>query len=404
MSPQYSETDRFHGIDASYPSRLINNALSEGRLTSDDADLIISFIAEREVTKNIGVKRAYKLGSSLIALRRIIGPFRENSVPILYAGIKSLNSETSKRGSNYKDNTKRDLIIILKSFYLWLIENNQVNIPINKILAIKTPGKVISTKTAKDLLTAEEIESLVSCCTNSRDRALFLTMYEGGFRVGEIGCMKWSHVRFDDSGVVVHVTFKTEKPRYIRLIMSREALAAWKSDYPGPILDESMVFLNMHNKPLTHGAISKQLQRLKEKAGIERHITPHYFRHSRITHLIQQGVSESIIKLMMWGTINSQMFATYAHLTGKDIDREFFDLYGISEEQQERRKEKTLEPKICSYCNEICSPTSKYCSTCGQLLGSSMIKNDKQLQEFIIKNAETISAYLNKMSTSSESE
>lgn len=33
MSPQYSETDRFHGIDANYPSRLIKKALSEGRLT-----------------------------------------------------------------------------------------------------------------------------------------------------------------------------------------------------------------------------------------------------------------------------------------------------------------------------------------------------------------------------------
>jgi len=43
-----------------------------------------------------------------------------------------------------------------------------------------------------------------------------------------------------------------------------------------------------------------QLKRLAKRAGIERHITPHIFRHSRITHLIKENVSESVIKLMMW--------------------------------------------------------------------------------------------------------
>ncbi|HWQ66112.1 MAG TPA: site-specific integrase [Methanospirillum sp.] len=394
MSPQVTDTDRFHGIDASYSTRLVQTAFCDGRLTSNDADLILSFIAEREVTKNISVKRAYKLASSLIVLRRIIGPFRENSVLSIYAGIKKLHSESSKRGTEYKENTKRDLVIILKSFYLWLIENEEVSIPLRKIQAIQPPPKVTSTKSVQDLLTPDEIQSLILACTRSRDRALFFMMYEGGFRVGEMGCMKWGDLKFDSSGIRVNVTFKTGKPRYIRLVMSKEPLAAWKAVYPKTITNDSLVFLNYKNEPLTHAAVMRQLERITEKAGITRRVTPHIFRHSRITHLIQQGISESVIKLMMWGTVNSQMFATYAHLTGKDIDREFFELYGLSEEHQEHI-EKNLEPKICSYCNEICSPMSKYCFVCGNLLGSDMITDDKHLQEFLLKNAASLSAYLN---------
>ncbi len=61
----------------------------------------------------------------------------------------------------------------------------------------------------------------------------------------------------------------------------------------------------------------------------QKYITPHIFRHSRIIHLIQQGVGELIIKLIMWGFVDSRMFINSAHLTGADIDREICKLYGI---------------------------------------------------------------------------
>jgi site-specific recombinase XerC len=187
MSPWNSESDRFHGIESNHPSGFIKKGLSEGKLTSDDAELILSFIAEREVTNNIGVKRAYKLASSLVALMRIIGPFRENSIVRIYDGIKELNSGTSKRGPKYKDNTKRNLIIALKMFYLWLIENSEVTLSLKNIKANRTLSKIIGTKNAQDILTSEDVHTCISACMKSRDQALFLMMYEGGFRVGEIG-------------------------------------------------------------------------------------------------------------------------------------------------------------------------------------------------------------------------
>lgn len=58
-------------------------------------------------------------------------------------------------------------------------------------------------------------------------------LYEGGFRVGEVATLKWGDIKIDPSGVVVNVRYKTTKIRYIRLVMSKEPLAKWKSDYPG---------------------------------------------------------------------------------------------------------------------------------------------------------------------------
>lgn len=163
----------------------------------------------------------------------------------------------------------------------------------------------------------------------SRDRALLLTLIERRFRVREIGEMRWRALKFDLTRVIINVTFNTGKPRYIRLVMAKEHLIKWKSDYPDEITDEVYVFLNERHRLLTYPAIYRQLGRLCQRSGITKHITPHIFRHSRITHLIQQGVGESVIKLMMWGSVDSRMFISYAHLTGVDIDREICKLYGI---------------------------------------------------------------------------
>ena len=88
------------------------------------------------------------------------------------------------------------------------------------------------TKTASDLLTTDEITQMMNSCIRSIDRAIIMMLYEGGFRIGEIGMMKWGDLTFDKWGVIVNVNFKTNKPRYIRLVMAREYIATWKNDYP----------------------------------------------------------------------------------------------------------------------------------------------------------------------------
>lgn len=223
------------------------------------------------------------------------------------------------------------------------------------------------TKVAGDLLTPDEITSMVAACNRSMDRAVIMMLYEGGFRIGEIGALRWNDLKFDQFGVVANVNFKTEKPRYIRLIMAREHLAKWKNDYPFTPEGDALVFITERKTPLTHASIQKQLTRIADRVGIEKHITPHVFRHSRITHMVQQGVQESVIKQMMWGNISTGMFQTYAHLSGTDIDQEMMKLYGITNGGK-KFEHPRLEPRQCDSCDTVNAPTSNFCSTCGKPL------------------------------------
>ena len=188
---------------------------------------------------------------------------------------------------------------------------------------------------------------------------------------------------------MVNVTFKTMKARYIRLVMSKEHMIKCKSDYPEEITKDALIFLNERRNPMTYHAISQQIRRLCERSGITKHITPHIFRHSRITHLIQQGVSESVIKLMMWGSIDSKMFANYAHLTGIDIDREIYKLYGI-ESKTTQVSADTLEPRVCPHCDEMNSPVSRHCHLCGQALDEQAISSAEEFQNFIASHPDVV--------------
>lgn len=396
LASHQTSSDRFCGVKACYLDRSLTRAIQENRITQTDADLILAFIAERRITANISVKRSHKIASSLVTIRRFVPPYSELTQHTLYAGIDKIQSGISARDREFSRNTKIDLIAIIKQFTMWLVDNGEITISEKKIKAIKSPKK-LPVKTASDLLTADEIQALVAACKTSRDRAMIITMYEGGFRVGEIGLMKWSSLKIDGTGVVINVTFKTGKPRYIRLVMAKEHLIKWKSDYPEDITEESLVFLNERYQPMTHAAVSRQLGRLAQRAGITKHLTPHIFRHSRITHLIQQGVNESVIKLMMWGSVDSKMFINYAHLTGKDIDREICKLYGIEPTTTQVTGD-TLEPRICPHCREMNSPSSKYCHICGEDLSGDGERSSDWLSDYLLEHPDLLINFLKRYS------
>ncbi|MGV8108981.1 tyrosine-type recombinase/integrase [Methanospirillum sp.] len=399
----YTDNDRFHSFKKDYPIRAIESALERGDLTQDDVSLIRAYLAERSVVSRISSKRLLKLISSLITIRRfLMTEFRKADILAVYTAVNSIKAGMSLKGEPYSQNTKADLVQILKSFMLWMIESELIVLPEKKIRAIKTPTK-ISTKTDADLISPEQITALIEACWSDRDRAMFMTLYEGGFRSGEIGEMRWKHLTFDGTGVIATVRFKTEKTRHVRLVLSKEHLIKWRSAYPGDATGDSFVFLTERGKPMTHAGITRQLGRLEKRAGIDRHLTLHLFRHSRITHLLQQGVSESVIKMMMWGTIETKMFRDYAHLTGDDIDRELFSLYGI-EHATAQVTDKKIEPHICPHCKELNSPISKFCHVCGHGLGDpDIIESHDEFHRFLLEKGDALIEYLQSRQNPEES-
>src|SRR5690606_4416398 len=124
-----------------------------------------------------------------------------------------------------------------------------------------------------------------------------------------------------------------------------------------------------------------------------KHLTPHLFRHSRITHLLQEGAKESTVKLMMWGSLSTDMLTTYAHLTGRDIDADISRLYGL-EEDTAGKKTARLEPRRCPSCNLINPPGEDYCRGCMEALSPEAIADEDAIRRFVISRPRIFRKYL----------
>jgi len=366
----------FHTTDEKYrqyAASALQKAVERKKITEDDAGLIRSFIQETRATnRKISPARCFKLTITLINLREFFpGPFREMKIDQVYGARDRIEQATKPDGSKrYKENTIADFVRFMKRFFIWMVENDHSPILLKKLESISPPAYKYDTKTADMLLSKEDVLAMLKACQNSRDRAIISVLYDGALRVGELGTLRWNQVTFTDWDVTLSVKFKTEKNRTIPLFMAREYLAAWKNDYPGEPAGDAFVFLTSGGgrnrtgrNQMQYAGVAKQIKKIAERAGISRHITPHIFRHSKITHLIQDGAQESMIKLLGWGhTSTGMMDKCYSHLSSSDVKREMARIAGVQIEEKPRSK--ALEPRQCPRCGMINGPTLQWCSVC----------------------------------------
>jgi hypothetical protein len=163
--------------------------------------------------------------------------------------------------------------------------------------------------------------------------------------------------------------------------MATQYLITWKNDYPARIHDDGLVFLTSHHKPMTYAGLATQLKKIAHRSGITKRVTPHLFRHARVTHLRQKGYSESTIMKMIWGNPNTSMLATYAHLTDADIDDEILSREGIKPPKIPGSG--AMAPCQCANCGAVNTPTQSICSVCGQPLDEQVRKSIDRIKKEI---------------------
>lgn len=175
------------------------------------------------------------------------------------------------------------------------------------------------------VLDVEEVDSMLEQIDMShkdgqRNRTIIETLYSCGLRVSELTSMRISDCYFDDGFlrvigkgnkerlVPMGTTAKKEIQQYIRLYRVYESIQ------PG---FEDTLFLNRFGKSISRVSIFKLIKQLAEKAGIRKSVSPHTFRHSFATHLVQGGADLRAVQEML-GHESITTTEIYTHL-----DREY---------------------------------------------------------------------------------
>lgn len=371
--------------------------VARGELREEDAVLIDQFLeydGKQWGRKKRGTFKRSKREKAVITtqiMARYLSLFARTHQPLLKdATTETVIGALDKYGETRSQNTVRQMVIYLISFLKWFKSSS---VDISQIEEMIPPKNWI-TKQASDMLTGEQVEALIHATTNSRDRALVAVLYEGGFRPVELSRLEWSDVKNDQYGYVVNTSAKTGKPRYVRLITSAPALAQWQQDShqdTGPVF-RGMREGHKNATGITPHAIADIIKKTAKRAGItnDKAVYPYLLRHSRITHLLEDEVHESVIKLQHWGSLSTPMLATYGHISNVAIDRALLENAGTPMEKKTRGK---ASPRAiqCPACQTINLPGSRWCSQCGTSLTPEAVKTKQAVEKIADQEAENLS-------------
>ena len=204
---------------------------------------------------------------------------------------KSVNARTQSR-----------VISGLRSFFDYLIfENYRISNPLEQIEAPKIGRKL------PDTLSVKEIDKIVAAIDLShplgeRNRAIIETLYSCGLRVSELTNLKLSDLFFDEG--FIKVNGKGNKQRFVPIGEHTQKFINLYRQHARSLLKIEplhidTLFLNQNGRQLTRAMIFTIVKTFAQKAGIRKSISPHTFRHSFATHLLENGADLRAIQVML---------------------------------------------------------------------------------------------------------
>lgn len=211
----------------------------------------------------------------------------------------------------------------LKSFFNFLIfEGYRETTPLELIEIPKVGRKL------PDTLSTVEIDNLIKAIDLSknegeRNRAMLETLYSCGLRVSELIALKLSDLFFEEG--FIKVTGKGNKQRFVPIgtstqkyiLLYKESVRNHQQIKKGC---EDTLFLNRRGSGLTRAMVFTIIKDLAVKIDLKKTISPHTFRHSFATHLLENGADLRAIQMML-GHESITTTEVYMHLDRKHLSK-----------------------------------------------------------------------------------
>ena len=239
---------------------------------------------------------------------------KKTELQIERADLSEFITNISKSGVAARSQSR--IISGIKAFYKYLIMEDYITNDPTELLESPKIGLKLP-----DTLSIEEIDNLIGAIDLSkkqgeRNRAMLEILYSCGLRVTELICLKLSNISFEEG--FIKVIGKGDKERlapigstalkylniYINEVRNHQEIQKGHED---------IVFLNRRGKQLTRVMIFTIIKQLAEKISLKKNISPHTFRHSFATHLIQGGADLRAVQEML-GHESITTTEIYTHL------------------------------------------------------------------------------------------
>ena len=281
-------------------------------------DYLIYLKIERGLSENSIKSYSYDIKNLL----RYINKYN-NKLSLKQCDKKFMQEFIYEISKNINSRSQSRLLSSLKSFFNYLVFEGYNNIsPMELIESPKIVTKL------PEVLSIEEIKLLIKNSELNknhgiRNSAILETLYGSGLRVSELINLKLSDIHYDDKLLLIQG--KGNKQRLVPLgSISESKVSNYVNNYR--ILKKvkknsnDIVFLNRNGKKLTRAMIFNIVKEAQNKSNIKKTVSPHTFRHSFATHLLENGADLRSIQIMM-GHENITTTEVYTHLDTKHLSK-----------------------------------------------------------------------------------
>jgi integrase/recombinase XerD len=278
----------------------------------------------------------------------------------------------------------------IKCFYKWFYKSDDYP-PL--VRWIKTGYAKSQHRLPESIMTPDEIKILINAATTVQHKAIIAVLFDTGVRAGEFLNMNINNIQYDENGAFIFVNGKTGQ-RMVRIIHSQRYLSAWlehhphkndminnkHKDYPLWVSDST----SNKGQRLSYQGLSGILYRTSERTTINKRMSPHQFRHARLTDMARKCINEPSLKMIAGWVGSSSMPEVYIHLSGRD---------GVNQLLEAEKNgyvkpndvENPLRPVECPRCKYENGSALHYCGQCGMPLNEATL----------ITNTDSINTILN---------
>ncbi|MCF8358139.1 MAG: site-specific tyrosine recombinase XerD [Prolixibacteraceae bacterium] len=221
---------------------------------------------------------------------------------------------------NVSPRTQARTISGIKSYFKYLLIEDKINSDPTTLLESPKIGRKLP-----DILSTEEIDNLISAIDlekpeGQRNKAIIETLYSCGLRVSELVNLKVSNLFFNQG--YIKVEGKSDKERLVpvserAVVEIKKYMNTYRKNLKVAPNAQDILFLNRRGQMLSRVMIFTIIKNLAEKINLDKKISPHTFRHSFATHLIDGGADLRAVQEML-GHESILTTEIYTHL-----DREY---------------------------------------------------------------------------------
>ena len=240
-------------------------------------------------------------------------------ITISYEHLQEFLYQISK--INYSERTQARWISSIKGFFSFLLEDELREDNPSALLETPKLGLYLP-----DTLSLEEIEKLISATEENtdlakRNRCMIEVLYGCGLRVSELTELQISNINFKEN--YLKIQGKGDKVRFVPLA---DYTADFIKNYINNIRNKqkinpknsNILFLNSRGAQISRQMVFLIIKEIVRKAGIQKNISPHTFRHSFATHLLQNGADLRFIQEML-GHSSITTTEIYTHLNTEEL-------------------------------------------------------------------------------------